>query len=178
MHRTNDDFTITTTLSSYRHDGARSRSPRTRTFVTPRRWLSRLTPAGRSLKVYTDNKCTTLFATPGVKSVGAGNVSAPSDWVKFTTPGTYYWIATKQRNVAPLTVRRRDGDGQAGSRSADARLLEEPPATDYRLAPITLGNYNVNTFGKATQVFNAMNCSTARSSMRSDARAVICWRRS
>ncbi len=50
---------------------------------------------------------------------------------------------------------------QAGNRSAHPGLLEEPPAAGHDAAADPLGNYNVNTFAKATSVFNGMNCSSS-----------------
>ncbi len=116
-------------------------------------------------KVYTDSNCTNLFATPGAKAVGAGNVAAASDWVKFTTSGTYYWIANYKGNgnVAGVT-------SACGDEVVTVRVGAEPLTPGYwknhqqqatPLLPIKLGNYNVSTFALATGVFNNMNCSSS-----------------
>jgi Prealbumin-like fold domain len=116
-------------------------------------------------KVFTNSACTTLLQTAGTGNVGAANVAAASDQVTFNQLGTYYWMAYYSGSGSLDTQKSKCGDEIVTVVTPSAPLTpgywKTHKAETTKLLPITLGNYGVDTFAKATAVFDNMNCSTS-----------------
>ena len=117
-------------------------------------------------RVYSDSSCTQLVQSAGSGAVGAGNVAAASSSVTFNNLGTFYWIAEYGGAGSVSGLKSRCGDETVTVGPA------KPPRTPgywknhqtqtTALLPLSLGNYPVDTFAKATAVFNNMNCGTSK----------------
>jgi hypothetical protein len=116
-------------------------------------------------KVYTDSSCANLLQTAGTRAVGAGNVAGASDPVTFGQTGTFYWMAFYSGNGSLGSHKSKCGDEVVTVVTPSAPLTpgywKNHQAQATKLLPITLGNYSVDTFAKATAVFGTMNCSSS-----------------
>jgi hypothetical protein len=106
----------------------------------------------------------TVVATDPNEPLGAGGVATS---VTFTTPstaGSFSYLAhyngdanypAKDAGCEPFQTQ-----GQAFGPALTPGFWKNHQAATTALLPITLGNYNVNTFAKARAVFDAMKCSS------------------
>jgi hypothetical protein len=165
---TNNDFKVVTNLSDVMgKSGEKITVPQGDTVSDVATLIGAPANAGGTVtyKVFSNNTCTTLVQTAGTKAVGAGNVAAASDPVTFNTLGTFYWVAYYSGNGSVGSAQSKCVDEvvtvvtPSAPRTPGYWKTHEREAT--KLLPLTLGNYVVNTFPKATAVFDNMNCSSS-----------------
>jgi hypothetical protein len=116
-----------------------------------------------TFQLFNGNGCNgTLNST----STGALNTSGLASSATFTTPSTaggFSYLATYNGD-ANYPSRTAGCENFTTSAPAGPALTpgfwKNHPAATTALLPITLGNYNVNTFAKALAIFNAMQCNT------------------
>jgi Prealbumin-like fold domain len=164
---TNNDFAITTSLTATTGStGAKITVAQGTTVSDVATLVGAPANAGGTVayKVFSDSACNTLLQTAGTRNVGTGNVADASDQVTFNQLGTYYWMAYYSGNASVDSQKSKCGDEIVTVVTPSAPVTpgywknHKPETT--RLLPITLGNYVVDTFAKATAVFDNMNCSS------------------
>jgi hypothetical protein len=166
---TNNDFAIRTDLSSDTGTtGAKITVVKGATVRDVATLIGAPANAGGSVayRVYSDSSCTTLYQNAGSGNVGAGNGASASNSVTFNELGTFYWVADYSGNGSASAYTSKCGDETVTVSPA------KPPRTPgywknhqeqtKALLPIDLGSYSVNTFARATAVFNSMNCGSSR----------------
>jgi hypothetical protein len=98
--------------------------------------------------------------------VGTGNGASASNSVTFNELGTFYWIAGYSGNGSASAYTSKCGDETVTVSPAKPPRTpgywKNHQAVTTALLPITLGNYPVNTFDRATAVFNNMNCGSSK----------------
>jgi hypothetical protein len=162
---TNNDFGITTSLTSaVGSTGAKITVAQGDTVSDVATLVGAPANVGGTMtyKVFKNSSCTTLLQTAGTGSVGSGNVASASSQVTLNQNGTYYWMAYYGGTLGSQ-------QGKCGDEIVTVVTPSSPLTPGYwkthkpettRLLPVSLGNYVVDTFQKASDVFDNMNCSS------------------
>jgi hypothetical protein len=165
---TNNDFAITTSLTATTGvTGAKPTVAQGTTVSDVATLVGASANAGGTVtyKVFSNSSCTTLLQTAGTRNVGAGNVADASDQLTFSQLGSYYWMAYYGGNGNLGSQQSKCGDEivtvVAPSSPLTPGYWKTHRAETTKLLPISLGNYVVDTFAKATAVFDSMNCSSS-----------------
>jgi hypothetical protein len=165
---TNNDFAITTSLTALMGPtGAKLKVAQGTSVSDVATLVGVPANAGGTVnyKVFTDSNCQTQLQDAGTKSVASTNIAEASGSVTFNQVGTYYWMAYYSGNGSLGSQKSKCGDEVLTVVTPSAPLTpgywknHKPETT--KLLPINLGNYVVDTFAKATAVFDNMNCSSS-----------------